>query len=53
MPKHAIITALAGAPTPHLSAFVEALKVRWAKQSRQGIHVFICELAARAGQWKN
>ena len=28
VPKHAIITALAGSPTPNLDAFVEALKVR-------------------------
>ena len=27
VPKHAIITALAGSPTPNLAAFVEALKV--------------------------
>lgn len=27
VPKYAIVTALAGAPTPSLAAFVEALKV--------------------------
>jgi hypothetical protein len=27
VPKHAIITALAGSPTPNLDAFVEAVKV--------------------------
>lgn len=40
VPKHAIITALGGTPTPNMAAFIEALKVGTGSGAAacQGLH---------------
>lgn len=49
VPKYAIITALAGTPTPDLASFVEALKVRWGGVGWQSVCLGCCGLVFEHG----